>query len=507
MKRLMQIILLTFLSFISIWLFLKTTHYDRYVYRQWLYACFLEKLNTNTKQFFKMPNQPLKQVNVSTITQSPFVKKKCDKIHQIAIQGMEIGFAIICFFLSCIGFVLFRPNKEKTMVDEVKKPDYVKQQAKRKGYMTDLWLGKEKFPISFKEQMPCILLHGASGTGKSRTIQSCLKQIRARNDRAIICDIDGDLVRHTYQPKKDRLMNPLDNRSVNWELWKECRCRSDFARMAATQIPFAQFPSNDLNVLAARMLFVAIATRLKKITKFPNVFSLLRYLLIADGQTLHRLLSGTEAEQFISNEKLISIRTILSNCMKSLGYTVSKKVNQKNNGFSMHDWLQNKNDSSWLFLSSAGDTNRALVPLLTTWLDMVLNDSYNIDHLKKRRTWIIIDELDLLQPLPSLVQALSDRKKTRLGFIIVVQNYFQLVSLYGDSVAQTIINSSHARCFFRHSEPSVAAWSTRQLGAVPFQNQKSSPKTIHGPDIMRLDNLVCFIRLAGNWPITQIHVL
>ena len=72
-----------------------------------------------------------------------------------------------------------------------------------------------------------LLITGATGAGKSQTIQGTLDAIRGRGDAAILTDIGSEALRGFGQTG-DRILNPLDGRSVPW---------SPFAEMRAPPMP------------------------------------------------------------------------------------------------------------------------------------------------------------------------------------------------------------------------------------------------------------------------------
>jgi type IV secretion system coupling TraD/TrwB family protein len=65
-----------------------------------------------------------------------------------------------------------------------------------------------------------LLITGATGAGKSQTIQGTLDTIRGRGDTAILTDIGSEALRGFGQ-SGDWLLNPLDARSAPWSPFAE----------------------------------------------------------------------------------------------------------------------------------------------------------------------------------------------------------------------------------------------------------------------------------------------
>jgi hypothetical protein len=70
-----------------------------------------------------------------------------------------------------------------------------------------LTLGGQLWPVELETLH--LLAAGTTGAGKSTLIEELLDGIRARGDRAIVCDPNGGYLRHFAQDG-DRLLNPFD---------------------------------------------------------------------------------------------------------------------------------------------------------------------------------------------------------------------------------------------------------------------------------------------------------
>ncbi|MGR5283670.1 type IV secretion system DNA-binding domain-containing protein, partial [Photobacterium damselae] len=64
---------------------------------------------------------------------------------------------------------------------------------------------------------------GSTGTGKSVAIRKLLREIRARGDKAIIYDKGCTFVSRFYDEHKDYILNPFDERSVDWKIWYDAQ--------------------------------------------------------------------------------------------------------------------------------------------------------------------------------------------------------------------------------------------------------------------------------------------
>ncbi len=92
-------------------------------------------------------------------------------------------------------------------------------------------------PMRVKSETLHTLFAGAQGTGKSQQFFALMKQVRARGKRMIVYDPTGEFTQAFYREGKDVLMNPLDQRSPNWNVWNEISKDYHFDNMANGLIP------------------------------------------------------------------------------------------------------------------------------------------------------------------------------------------------------------------------------------------------------------------------------
>jgi len=92
-------------------------------------------------------------------------------------------------------------------------------------------------PMRLKSETLHTLLAGAQGTGKSQQFFALMKQVRAQGKRMIVYDPTGEFTQAFYRAGKDILMNPLDARSPNWNVWQEIAKDYHYDNIANGLIP------------------------------------------------------------------------------------------------------------------------------------------------------------------------------------------------------------------------------------------------------------------------------
>jgi type IV conjugative transfer system coupling protein TraD len=511
------------------WFYLITQPDTRLIGWQWVSAEFHLFFNSSHfKQHFIFPSGQTMTVTVGQIVSVPFVQEAVNTLKFSLQRSLWVG--LIVWLCAVVGVLVWlRRRGEAYTADKSLKGDQlgdvktVKKLIRSQGLTSDLVFGKEKLPLPQSAELQHILVHGTTGTGKSTVIKTLLDHIRQRGERAIVYDKSCSLVSQFFQPNQDHLLNPLDQRGADWSIWEECRDKTDFDNLAAALIPMAATAQDPFWVNAARTIFAAAAFRLRE-ESHPKILPLLRQLLTADLGQLQSLLRGTEAESLISEKTektAISIKSVLATYLKSLCY-----IHDDQNPFSIRRWIQQDHTREWLFISSLGDRHESLKPLITAWLDIAVNALLSLPENPERRIWVILDELGSLQQLPYLTSALAEARKFGGCFVIGIQSMAQLAKTYGFEGGREISALLNTRFLFRIPEPEIALWSAKNLGettieevregfsygantirdGVSVQRVEVQKPVVPASEILRLDNLTCYVRLPGSYPITLLHM-
>lgn len=511
------------------WFYLSTGQEDRLIGRQWLSAEFhLFFNNRHFQQVFEFPSGQWMTTTVSQMVSAPFVQQAVLRLQTAAGRSLEIG--LLVWILAVIAVLIWLRRRGAVYTankpikgDQLGSVEALKKMIRAQNRMSDLVFGVEQLPLPQRVECQHLLIHGTTGTGKSTVIKELLDHIRRRGDRAIIYDKSCHLVSQFYQPERDHLLNPLDQRGADWNIWQECRDKTDFDNLAAALIPMTANAQDPFWVNAARTIFAAAAFRLRQ-EAHPRILSLLRSLLTADIGQLQSLLRGTEAETLMSEKTektAISIKSVLATYLKSLCY-----IHDQNNPFSIRQWIQQDQWHEWLFISSLGDRHESLKPLITAWLDIAVNALLSLPENPDRRIWVILDELGSLQQLPYLTSALAEARKFGGCFVVGIQSVAQLAKIYGFEGGREISSLLNTRFMFRAPDPDIAQWSARNLGettieevregisygantirdGVSIQRIEVQKPVVPSSEIQRLNDLTCYVRLPGSYPITLLHM-
>ncbi|NIF23933.1 type IV conjugative transfer system coupling protein TraD [Candidatus Pantoea multigeneris] len=373
-------------------------------------------------------------------------------------------------------------------------------------------------------------LHGTVGSGKSTALNNLLKQLRERGDRVIIYDKGNNFIPLFYRQDKDKLLNALDVRCANWDLWSECRTITDFENFATTLLPDSGGSSDPFWVLSARSMFVVAAMRMAK-DPDRTIAGLLKKLMSISMDDLREFLKGTDAANLVdqSVEKTaMTIRIILSTYVRSLRY-LQGLSERGMSSFNIRDWLATEDaagDNPWIFLSSDGPTHAAIKPLLSAWLYITMTGVLGLQPSRSRRIWFILDELPSLHKMPILPEFCAEARKFGGCTLVAIQNFPQLEEIYGQYSARSIWDLLNTRMFYRAPSGEVAGWVQKEVGeqrfkkfkdqysygmdtvrdGVQFSKDEVNEFLLSYSDVQSLNDLECYVTLPGEWPVVKMKL-
>jgi hypothetical protein len=185
-----------------------------------------------------------------------------------------------------------------------------------------------------------------------------------------------------------------------------------------------------------------------------------------------------------------------------------------------------RHGAPWLFIASDQRQLQAVRPVLSLWLDAVADTILSLPPNPDRRIWLILDELQALQELPSLAPLLTEGRKYGACVVAGVQNMGQLRGNYGQDRAEVLLSLLNTKAFFRLPEPRTAKWSEDAIGSAVMERMgesirygtsdtmdgaqltphRSTEPIVMAGDIARQPDLHCYLTLPGNWPVGRIQL-
>lgn len=362
------------------------------------------------------------------------------------------------------------------------------------------------------------LITGGTGSGKTNSLHHLLGSIRKSKSQAIIVDTTGFFVDRYYRKDQDFILNPFDDRGVNWTPWADCQTKFDYEEMAESFIPPSHYEGESYWRNAAKSLFSSLLQKLE-VTKCNS--DLVKWSLFKPLKELCTFVEGTKAASHLdpnSEKTASSIRSVASSYLECLEH-----LKDTNTPFSIKKWLTQKNDS-WLFISCKPSQRASITSLISSWISVAVRGVISLEPSKERKIWFILDELPSLNKVKGIETLLTEGRKYGACAVLSLQSPCQLESIYGRETAHVIIGNTATKIAFSENDPEIAErickiFGKREVGeyqenisygshemrdGVSLSYQKKQQATVSSSDIQSLIPNQAYIKLAGGVPITKI---
>jgi type IV secretory pathway TraG/TraD family ATPase VirD4 len=351
-----------------------------------------------------------------------------------------------------------------------------------------------------------IAIVASTGTGKSVSLKKLIKEIRKRGDRAIIIDNSYEFY-DRFGNENEYLLNPFDSRSQHWDLSNEIKQDFEWTKFAKSIIPDGHGSEKEWNRMAQALISnIGINTGADNKT----------LLEMATGYSIKQLepiLQGTSSAVLLQEggERLLTnIRSVFATYLQAWQFAES-------GDFSIRDYVLG-NDQKWLWIPFKDNELEVSKNLIATWLDIAVNAGLERKEGQAPKTWVIIDELDSLGELSSLISATTKLRKRNMPIVTAFQSYSQLAETYGENRTQTLLNCFSTKLIMRTSNAELNEAMSLELGEREIwqagrktgaggageEEHKAMERLVLASELSTLDPLNGYLKVAGNYPIVKV---
>lgn len=355
-------------------------------------------------------------------------------------------------------------------------------ELKKEGGPRGITIGPITLPKEFEAQH--FLAVGTTGAGKTNMLFQVFDQLRSQGGRGIVYDYKGDYTERLYDPARgDILFNPLDKRQVQWNLFAEAKTIMDLESIGYSLIPQARSVSDqdDYFINASRDVFVGILNYLWQSGKRSNkdIWAALTSSPTQISGFLNHSPAGRAALKHISDPESKQSQGVFGSLIQ---YTKAFQFleNQQGN-FSIANWVEN--GTGWLFVVNTPSIKATLQPILSLVVDQTAKTLLSLPDDRKRRFYMLIDELGTLQRLDRLIDMLTLSRSKGGSLWLGVQDFGRIRDTYGKDIAETLVNNCNTLISFRVLSPETTEYLSRAMG----EREKSKVEESHsrGPEDMK----------------------
>ena len=323
-----------------------------------------------------------------------------------------------------------------------------------------------------------VFIIGKPGVGKSVLLYQIIDQLLNNGRKAVIYDFKGDFISKFYKEGRDLIFNPLDRRSLKWNIIKEITAgnppeikkKASIDSICHSLIP--NLPGED----SGNEGFFRDGAR--EVLK-----SLISYLLDFCGEDSHNnhglieLIKKPE-EQILNIVR--QVNPIASNYISMPGSNQTSGVmavlsryaaallciDYIESDFTVKDWISGMNKGA-LFISGYADIRDMLRPLLSLLIDTISKNILSAPDSLSNRIFFILDEFATLQKLNSLIELLALSRSKGGSVWLVTQDLSQIENLYG-RLKNSILNSCGTKVIFAVADPLDAAYFSDFIGEAEY---------------------------------------
>lgn len=381
----------------------------------------------------------------------------------------------------------------------------------------------EKLPLIKDSETKHILAVGTTGSGKTNLYNDLLPQIAKERQRALVIDTTGDIISKYYNPERgDIIINPFDERSLNWDIVHECAHEYQFDHLAKSIVPKNSEHSDPLWQNGSAKLFSVGLQKAQQRDISPK--ELHRILIKSSLKEFGAFFWGTDAYPFADpagERTTLSFRSTLSSSVQFL-----KHLGKGDKGFSISDWISDESKENWIFVTANEDMLHTLNPLIAAVFNSTATLLMSQSESETRRLWFIMDELPAIQKLQSLQALLSKGRKYGACLFAGLQSMSQFDEIYGHNGSKTILNLFNTKFFFRSEESQACEQISKWLGeeeieeakeslsygahqmrdGVSLNKQKSRRRLVLPTEVALLPDLTCYLKFPGKFPISKLKM-
>ena len=359
-----------------------------------------------------------------------------------------------------------------------------------------------KIPLPVDAETYHVLAIGSSGAGKTQLLKKVVLKARDLNKKSVIHDIKGDWISEFYDPTKDFILNPMDARSVKWNVWNDIKSVSDIKNFVSWIIPDAgkdPFWSN-----SARMILESIMLYCYDKELMTN--SAIKKLLFIDGEELAEVLKG-----YGRGAEFAAKKDSFLNLQAQMGW-----IDFLADGdFSLKEWVKN-DDGGFLFLSNTEETQALMKPVLSLAVQVISSALLNLPDDRNRRFYLFLDEFTSLTKLEKVLDLLKLGRSKGVSVWLLFQDFQQLEKIYSREDRATVINNTGSIVVLRLKEADAALYFARRFGkqeflektktvsmgvaanrdGLSFNEQRKEDFIVKDSEILNLRPLECFVMIS-----------
>ncbi len=323
--------------------------------------------------------------------------------------------------------------------------------------------------LSRHDEIRHVFTIGRPGVGKTVLFHAALEQLLMRREDAklLIYDFKGDYFSRFARPG-DLLFNPMDARSVSWNIFDDLEDVMDIDAVCQSLIPESR-DEEKFWIDSARAVLSGIlhycwraGTRTNAaiwewVTR-PTKDLAAALASIPEGQR------GWKAIEDASSKQALGVMATLMLYAKPFEYMA-----YWSGGWSVRGWISALGPSV-LYVSNTPRVKDTLKPILSLCIDLLGRTLLSMPDDLQRRVYFIIDEFGTLQRLSTITDLLTLSRSKGGSVWLGIQDIGQIDKVYHRDLRQTIINACGNTVVFALADPETQRYVSQLIGEVEYED-------------------------------------
>ena len=361
------------------------------------------------------------------------------------------------------------PGELNRLAHKLKKVTFFKKARLKKC----IALGQVYLPVADEVKQTFVV--GKPGVGKTNLFNYAILKIRERKQKVVIHDYKGDYVEKFYDPGRgDILFNPLDERSVGWCLFNDCKSIPDIEAFAHALIPEAMPGSEPFWNNAAREIFVGVLFYCYANNKRTNRD--IWETVILPNKYLYELLLGTRGGEVgakhLADPDGRLAGSIMSNMLQYV--KVFEYMSSMDGDFSIKDWVTDKSQVGTIFLTNYAKLQNTLKPMISLFIQTIGSILLSQPDELNNRIFFFLDEFGQLPALSTITNLMTASRSKGGAVFIGIQDIGQIDKVYKSDSRKSILNAASNRIVFNCKDYATAKLLSEEIGETEYYENTST---------------------------------
>ncbi len=330
----------------------------------------------------------------------------------------------------------------------------------------------KKIMLSYNSLNQHTLIIGQSGVGKSVLLKRIYTQLKTQNTGVfVVHDIKGDFIQQFYNPETDYILNPLDSRSINLNIFKLIKTKADIKAVVAALIPEAKEAKEPIWVNSARDIFESIIYlaihnfKTGKIEKLDNTV-IKNYIQEGIAFLVENFKDLKECSRGYAHLQAYKTSSQPANIFSNfLSYMTLFDVvaENKNPELDLKEFIQKQNGAT-IFLANYNNIKDFVAPLLSLFVNALVRELLSLEENLDRRMFLFLDELTNLLKIDKILDFLTLARSKGGAAFLGFQDVKALERIYDKEGAETIVANTANKIILRVGDVSTAEYLSKLIG-------------------------------------------